>query len=177
MSPCLAGGRVKSHNLSSERLKGFTIDAMPASGSPCHLAIPVHCMKEARNFYGNVLGLKEGRRDESKWQDYSLSGHQLVCHYVGENYRCQDHYNPVDGDEVPVPHFGVVLKEDEFHELAARLKKNGVKFIIEPHKRFQGQAGEQWTMFFKDPSSNNLEFKAMTNPTWLFAKYNIKDVK
>ena len=78
----------------------------PVSDNPFHLAIPVHCMKEARHFYGNILGLQEGRRSENKWQDYSLFGHQIVCHFVGPDYRCPDFYNPVDGDEVPVPHFG-----------------------------------------------------------------------
>jgi len=148
----------------------------PAPGSPFHLAIPVHSMKEARQFYGNLLGLEEGRRHEHKWQDYSLFGHQLVCHYVGDDYRCQDFYNPVDGDEVPVPHFGCVLPTvADFHALADRLRKGGVKFIIEPHLRFEGAPGEQWTMFFKDPSNNNLEFKVMTNRANLFARYDIAE--
>lgn len=88
------------------------------------------------------MGLKEGRRADDKWQDYSLNGHQIVCHYVGDNYRCQDFVNPVDGDEVPVPHFGVVLTEPLFHELSERLKAHNIKFIIEPHKRFLGMPGE-----------------------------------
>eukprot|EP01038_Epipyxis_sp_PR26KG_P004252 gene4252-6031_t len=149
----------------------------PAPGNPFHLAIPVHSMNEARKFYGDILRLDEGRRSEDKWQDYSLYGHQVVCHYVGDNYRCIDFYNPVDGDEVPVPHFGIVLTEPQFHALSARLIQNGINFIIEPHKRFLGQPGEQWTMFFKDPSGNNLEFKALTNPNYLFAKYNVVDNK
>jgi extradiol dioxygenase family protein len=124
-------------------------------------------------FYGNILGLKEGRRSEDKWQDYSLNGHQIVCHYVGESYRCADYYNPVDGDEVPVPHFGLVLTMPQFHELSSKLRSHGVQFIVEPHRRFIDQPGEQWTMFFKDPSNNNLEFKAMANPNYLFAKYNV----
>ena len=103
------------------------------------------------------------------------SGHQIVCHWVGNDYRCQDYFNPVDGDEVPVPHAGLALTVDQFHELADRLKKNGMEFIIEPHLRFQGQPGEQYTMFFKDPSGNNLEFKAMTKVENLFAKYNVVD--
>jgi Predicted dioxygenase of extradiol dioxygenase family len=110
-----------------------------------------------------------------KWQDYSLHGHQIVCHWVGNDYRCQDYFNPVDGDEVPVPHFGLALTVDEFHALADRLKQAGIQFIIEPHLRFKDQPGEQWTMFFKDPSGNNLEFKAMTNIDNLFAKYNVVD--
>lgn len=153
----------------------FKIDALPASENPFHIAIPVHSIKEAREFYGNVLGFKEGRRCDDKWQDYSFYGHQLVCHYVGEDYKCHDYYNPVDGDEVPVPHYGICLKEEEFHQLADRLKESGVKFIIEPHKRFAGQPGEQYTMFFKDPSNNNLEIKALTNPKYLFAQYNVKN--
>ena len=147
----------------------------PAPGTPFHLAIPVHNMKEARDFYGGILGLEEGRKSEDKWQDYSLNGHQIVCHYVGQEYRCSDYYNPVDGDEVPVPHYGLALTVSEFHALADKLKRLGIKFIVEPHLRFIGQPGEQYTMFFKDPSGNNLEFKAMTTPTNLFAKYNVKD--
>jgi extradiol dioxygenase family protein len=129
----------------------------------------------AREFYGNVLGLKEGRRAEDKWQDYSLNGHQIVCHFVGSQYRCADYYNPVDKDEVPVPHFGLVLTEVQFHDLKKKLEKHNTNFIVKPHKRFAGQPGEQWTMFFKDPSGNNLEFKSMTNPDYLFARYNVKE--
>merc|ERR1712224_153005 len=132
-----------------------------------HFAVPVHNLEEAKNFYGNILGCTEGRTS-TKWQDYNLYGNQLVCHWVGENYRGKDYINPVDGDEAPVAHFGCVLSEEHFHALAGRLKENEVKFVIEPHKRFEGQRGEQWTMFFKDPSNNNLEFKAMTNPDYLF---------
>ena len=104
-----------------------------------------------------------------------IIGHQIVCHWVGDDYKCIDYYNPVDGDEVPVPHFGLALTEDQFHALAERLRNAGVKFIIEPHLRFEGAPGEQWTMFFKDPSGNNLEFKAMTKVENLFAKYNVVD--
>jgi extradiol dioxygenase family protein len=144
----------------------------PAPGSPFHYAFPTHSLKEAKEFYGNILGCAEGRSSE-KWQDYSLKGHQIVCHWVGDDYRCVDYYNPVDGDEVPVPHAGLALTVEEFHELAGRLRSHGIKFIIEPHLRFKGQPGEQYTMFFKDPSGNNLEFKAMTKPQNLFAKYNV----
>ena len=93
------------------------------------------------------MNLIEGRRAGDKWQDYSLFGSQLVCHYVGENYRGSDFFNPVDGDEVPVPHFGVVLSVSEFHDLAARLQKHDINFIIKPHLRFESQPGEQWTMY------------------------------
>jgi uncharacterized protein len=138
----------------------------------------VHNIQTAREFYGGVLGLPEGRRDEHKWQDYSLFGHQLVCHFVGEDYRCTDYYNPVDGDEVPVPHFGAVCPSEEvFHALADKVRKAGVKFIIEPHLRFAGAPGEQWTMFFKDPSNNNLEFKVMVKRENLFARYDVNDAK
>mmetsp|Transcript_33341 Transcript_33341/g.33958 ORF Transcript_33341/g.33958 Transcript_33341/m.33958 type:complete len:176 (-) Transcript_33341:122-649(-) len=151
----------------------FVCHSLPAPGSPFHFALPVHSMKLAREFYGGILGLEEGRKSDNKWQDYSLNGHQIVCHYVGDSYRCQDYVNPVDEDEVPVPHFGLVLTEAQFHSLVERLQSHKIQFIIEPHQRFKGQPGEQWTMFFKDPSGNNLEFKAMTNRNYLFAKYNV----
>eukprot|EP01039_Chlorochromonas_danica_P005353 gene5354-5889_t len=160
-------------SLESTKKLHFEVLAAPAPGNPFHLAIPVHDMAAAREFYGRLLGLTEGRRAEDKWQDYSLHGHQIVCHYVGKDYRCQDYYNPVDGDEVPVPHFGLVLSVDQFHSLRQRLTDAKVSFIVPPHLRFAGEAGEQWTMFFKDPSGNNLEFKAMTHPDYLFAKYNV----
>ncbi|CAM9624147.1 unnamed protein product [Discosporangium mesarthrocarpum] len=144
--------------------------------SPFHHAFPVHDLSLAKHFYGEVLGLPEGR-SSSRWQDYSLEGNQIVCHLVGPDYRCPDFYNPVDGDEVPVPHFGLAMSAGNFHRFAKRLREHKVPFIIEPHLRFQGQPGEQWTMFFKDPSGNNLEFKAMTNPENLFAKYHVDDTK
>ena len=130
--------------------KKFITLAEPAPGSPFHYAFPVHSLDAAREFYGDVLACEEGRSSE-KWQDYSLHGHQIVCHWVGDDYRCVDYYNPVDGDEVPVPHAGLALTVEQFHALADRLRKAGVQFIIEPHLRFQGAPGEQWTMFFKDP--------------------------
>jgi extradiol dioxygenase family protein len=162
--------------LSSMRGGGQEFETMsePAPGSPFHYAFPVHDLELAKEFYGSVLNCKEGRSSE-KWQDYSLHGHQIVCHWVGNDYRCQDYYNPVDGDEVPVPHAGLALTIDQFHELANRLREHGLQFIIEPHLRFEGQPGEQYTMFFKDPSGNNLEFKAMTKVENLFAKYNVVD--
>jgi|UPI000581A374 extradiol dioxygenase family protein len=150
----------------------YTTLADPAPGSPFHYAFPVHNLEAAKDFYENVLGCVEGRSSE-KWQDYSLHGHQIVAHWAGNDYRCQDYYNPVDGDEVPVPHVGLALTVEQFHELAERVRSKGVNFIIEPHLRFKGMPGEQYTMFFKDPSGNNLEFKAMTHPENLFAKYNV----
>lgn len=152
----------------------FVTLAQPAPGSPFHYAFPVHDLALAKEFYGNVLGCEEGRSSD-KWQDYALHGHQIVAHWVGDDYRCVDYFNPVDGDEVPVPHVGLALTEDQFHALAQRVRDAGVEFIIEPHRRFKGQPGEQWTMFFKDPSGNNLEFKAMTTIENLFAKYNVVD--
>ncbi|CAM9189787.1 unnamed protein product, partial [Hapterophycus canaliculatus] len=141
---------------------------------PFHHAFPVHDLPLAKHFYGEVLGLPEGR-SSLKWQDYSLDGHQIVCHLVASDYRCQDFYNPVDGDRVPVPHTGLAMTVGQFHSFAERLSAHGVEFVVEPHLRFQGQPGEQWTMFFKDPSGNNLEFKAMTNADNLFAKYNVDE--
>jgi extradiol dioxygenase family protein len=151
----------------------YTVNSPPAPGSPFHHAFPVHSLPLAKEFYGGVLGCAEGRSSD-RWQDYSLHGHQIVAHWVGEDYRCRDYYNPVDGDEVPVPHTGLALTEEQFHAMAGRLREAGVEFIIEPHKRFEGMPGEQWTMFFKDPSGNNLEFKAMGKPELLFAKYNVE---
>ena len=137
--------------------------ATPAPGTPFHFAFPVHDLELAKDFYGRTLGCEEGR-SSAKWQDYSLYGHQIVAHWAGNDYRCIDYYNPVDGDEVPVPHTGLCLTVDQFHNLAKRVEEAGIEFIIKPHLRFQGMPGEQYTMFFKDPSGNNLEFKAMTKP-------------
>lgn len=152
----------------------YTTLAEPAPGTPFHWAFPVHNLDAAKEFYSTVLGCQEGR-SSPKWQDYSLHGHQIVCHWVGDDYRCQDYFNPVDGDEVPVPHSGLALTVSQFHALADRVRTAGIPFIIEPHLRFKGMPGEQYTMFFKDPSGNNLEFKAMVRPENLFAKYNVAD--
>jgi extradiol dioxygenase family protein len=137
--------------------------------TPFHHAFPVHNLQEARNFYGGILGCEEGRSSNT-WIDFSLGGNQIVCHYVNDSYRCIDYFNDVDKDAVPVPHFGLVLSVDDFHRLAERVKKAAIPFIVEPHIRFENEPGEQWTMFFKDPSSNNLEFKAMVHPDNLFKK-------
>ncbi len=138
---------------------------------PFHLAIAVHDLEAARRFYGGLLGCPEGRSD-SHWIDFDLYGHQLVAHLElrAEAVRRPSHHNPVDGHEVPVPHFGVVLAWDDWHVLTDRLRTAGVKFEIEPCLRFQGQVGEQATMFFYDPSGNALEFKAFRDPAQLFAK-------
>ncbi len=136
--------------------------------SPFHLAIPVHNLAECRNFYTNILNLEEGRSSEH-WVDYNFFGHQLVIHYKPKGKE-DTHTNPVDGKDVPVPHFGVVLPWDDFHDFAELLKSKGIVFIIEPYIRFEGLVGEQTTMFFKDPSGNALEFKAFKDMSQLFAK-------
>eukprot|EP00929_Paragymnodinium_shiwhaense_P043395 TRINITY_DN22313_c0_g2_i2.p1 TRINITY_DN22313_c0_g2~~TRINITY_DN22313_c0_g2_i2.p1 ORF type:complete len:195 (-),score=25.69 TRINITY_DN22313_c0_g2_i2:185-769(-) len=168
-----AGSAQEAH-ASTSMLQPYVTNAQPAPGSPFHFAFPTHDLVAARKFYGEILGCIEGR-SSAKWVDFSLHGHQIVAHWAGDNYRCTDYYNPVDGDEVPVPHYGLALTEEQFHDLAGRLKGAGIEFIVEPHKRFEGMPGEQWTMFFKDPSGNNLEFKAMTKPELLFAKYNVAE--
>lgn len=134
---------------------------------PFHLAIPVKELNETRSFYNTVLGCAEGRSSD-RWVDFSFYGHQLVLHMA--NIKEEAHHNPVDGQHVPVPHFGVVLSMEDWNELAHRLKKHEVKFIIEPYIRFEGEPGEQATMFFKDPSGNALEFKAFKDLGQLFAK-------
>lgn len=124
--------------------------------TPFHLAIPVRDVAEARQFYVDVLGCTVGRTAEH-WVDLNLFGHQLVCHQAEATKL---HRNPVDGDAVPVPHFGVVLEMPVWQAFAERLKSKDVKFEIEPRIRFAGQAGEQATLFLLDPSGNALEFKA-----------------
>lgn len=135
---------------------------------PFHLAIPVHDIEAAREFYGEVLGFTQGRSD-TKWTDWNVRGHQVVTHEVVGTASNVAGTNPVDGHEVPVPHFGLVLPVDEFSALAERLRSFDTTFVIEPYVRFQGEAGEQWTMFFLDPSGNALEFKAFADPAQLFA--------
>jgi extradiol dioxygenase family protein len=130
--------------------------------TPFHIAVQVRDIAEARHFYRNVLGCSEGRSD-THWVDFNLYGHQLVCHLnpaLGEPRKPGSHCNPVDGHDVPVPHFGVVLQLNTWNELATRVKQQGVQFMIEPCIRFKDQPGEQATMFFLDPSGNALEFKA-----------------
>jgi extradiol dioxygenase family protein len=129
--------------------------------APFHLAIPVHDLDAARAFYGGLLGCPEGR-SAPHWVDFNLYGHQLVCHLATPKpgRTAIGHHNPVDGHAVPVPHFGVVLERAGWEALSKRLQAAGVEFLIEPHVRFRGLAGEQATMFFLDPSGNALEFKA-----------------
>lgn len=129
---------------------------------PFHLALPVHDLEAARGFYGGVLGCSEGRTSD-RWIDYDLFGHQFVAHLV-EGYRgAPAGTNAVDKHQVPVPHFGIVFRLDEWQTLADRLAGE-VDFIIEPHIRYEGQVGEQGTMFFLDPSGNALEFKGFRDP-------------
>jgi extradiol dioxygenase family protein len=139
-----------------------------ASLPPFHLAVPVHDIDAARRFYGDILGFERGRSDE-RWTDWNVAGHQLVTHQVDHHTNAVAGTNSVDGHQVPVPHFGLVLSVDRFQDLAERLKEAGTQFVIEPYVRFEGDPGEQWTMFFLDPSGNALEFKAFKDPSQLFA--------
>ena len=136
--------------------------------APFHLAFPVDDLARARSFYGGVLGCAEGR-SSSEWIDFDFFGHQIVTH-LSPPKRAADHTNPVDGHDVPVPHFGVVLDWDDFQPLAERLRERGTRFVIEPCIRFAGQVGEQATMFFHDPAGNALEFKSFRDRSQLFAK-------
>jgi extradiol dioxygenase family protein len=136
--------------------------------SPFHLAIPVDDLEANRVFYTNTLELEEGRSSDH-WVDYNFFGHQLVIHYKPKS-EDKLHTNAVDGKDVPVPHFGVVLDWEEFHSFADLIRAKGISFIIEPYIRFKGEVGEQATMFFKDPSGNALEFKAFKDESQLFAK-------
>lgn len=137
--------------------------------SPFHLAIPVSNLEKARSFYRDILGCEEGRSD-THWVDFNFYGHQLVIHYKPSYSREENAHNPVDGHDVPIPHFGVVLPMPEWQSLSESLKNKNIEFIIEPYIRFKGQAGEQATMFFLDPCGNALEFKAFNNIENLFAK-------
>jgi extradiol dioxygenase family protein len=134
---------------------------------PFHLAFPVNDLAEARRFYGELLGCPEGRSSDD-WVDFDFYGHQIVAHRTNEVTSTAS--NAVDGDDVPVRHFGVVLEMAQWRSVAQRLKEAGANFIIEPHVRFAGLPGEQATFFVCDPSGNALEFKAFNDPERLFAK-------
>lgn len=134
---------------------------------PFHLAIPVKNLELCRTFYRDIIQCIEGRSD-THWVDFNFFGHQLVIHQK-DDFIPQQISNPVDGQDVPVPHFGVVLSMYDWEKLSERLKKNGTKFIIEPTIRFKGKPGEQATLFFKDPEGNALEFKAFKDIGQLFA--------
>ncbi|MEZ5462265.1 VOC family protein [Dokdonella sp.] len=135
---------------------------------PFHLAFPVNSLADARDFYGDLLGCPEGRSSED-WVDFDFHGHQIVAHLAPDECRAAVS-NDVDGDAVPVRHFGLVLSMPDWHALAERLRAAGTRFIIEPHLRFAGKPGEQATMFLLDPSGNALEFKAFADPSGLFAR-------
>jgi uncharacterized protein len=144
-------------------------DAEPAERPRFHLAMPVHDLAAARAFYGDLLGCPEGRSSDT-WIDFDLYGHQFVAHLDPRGRRADAISNPVDGDDVPVPHFGVLLSHADWQALADRLRAAGTAFVIEPHVRFAGQVGEQSTMFLHDPSGNALEFKAFADDSYVFAR-------
>lgn len=137
--------------------------------SPFHLAFPVHDLAAARYFYTQLLGCAEGRSSET-WIDFDLYGHQIVAHLKPEAGSGVALHNAVDGQAVPVPHFGVILAWDIWQALATRLREQHIEFVIEPCIRFKGQVGEQATMFFLDPSGNALEFKSFKDVKQIFAK-------
>lgn len=137
--------------------------------TPFHLAVPVDDLQKARAFYGELLGCPEGRSSDH-WIDFDFFGHQFVVHLKSSGEISKVIHNPVDGHDVPVPHFGVVLEWEVWQDLADRLRGKGIQFVIEPYIRFKGQVGEQATMFFYDPAGNALEFKAFKDLSQLFAK-------
>ena len=144
---------------------------MPHGLTPFHLALPVHDLEACRRFYRDIMGFAEGR-SAATWVDFDFYGHQFVIHLqagMDRGYRHQVH-NSIDGREVPLPHYGAVLEWHDWEALAARLTRQGIEFIIEPHIRFQDQNGEQATMFFLDPAGNALEFKTFKDLGRLFAK-------
>ena len=135
---------------------------------PFHLAIPVHDLEIAREFYGDILGCSTGRESEN-WIDFNFFGHQLVTH-LDKNMNIFDSTNTVDGDRVPVPHFGIILKRKDWYTLAHNLSSSNIDFIIEPRTRFKNNTGEQSTMFIKDPSGNALEFKSFHDDGHIFRR-------
>ena len=136
---------------------------------PFHLAIPVHNLEECRTFYRDILNCEEGRSSDY-WVDFNFFGHQLVIHEKTKEEIQAQHHNAVDGKAVPIPHFGIVLNMEDFQTLANQLKSHNILFVIKPYIRFEGEPGEQPTMFFYDPSGNAIEFKAFKNIDQLFAK-------
>lgn len=135
--------------------------------NPFHLAFPVNDIKETKSFYKKILGCKIGREDV-KWVDFDFFGHQLSAHLKPDELK-NTKKNAVDGKDVPVRHFGVILEWEAWHSLSEKLKENNISFIIEPYIRFEGEVGEQATMFFLDPSGNALEFKSFKDPKQIFA--------
>ncbi len=136
--------------------------------APFHLAIPVTSLAQARSFYGDLLGCPEGRCSE-EWVDFDFFGHQVVAH-LAPSEAGHRNTSAVDGDNVPVRHFGLVLSMDNWNKMADKLRAASTQFVIEPHIRFKGQVGEQATLFFLDPCGNAVEFKAFADPSRLFAK-------
>ena len=136
---------------------------------PFHLAFPVHDLDAARHFWGDTMGCPEGRSSD-EWIDFDFFGHQIVAHLVPDGGTAEPAGNAVDGKHVPVPHFGIVLDIADWRMLADRLTAAGTDFVIEPYVRFEGEPGEQATMFFRDPSGNALEFKAFRDLSQLFAR-------
>ena len=134
---------------------------------PFHLAFPVDNLKRTREFYTKILGCKEGRSSD-RWIDFDMYGHQVVAHLVDSVDSVET--NPVDGDDVPASHFGVILESEQWTKLSENLRDSNIEFIIEPHTRFRGEPGEQSTMFFLDPCGNALEFKAFNGDEMIFAK-------
>jgi hypothetical protein len=141
---------------------------MPAL-RPFHVAVPVDELAAAREFYGGLLGCREGRSAD-RWIDFDLFGHQFVCHLQPAAHKNFGALNPVDGHNVPLPHFGVVLDMGDWQRLADRLTSTGCEFVIAPYVRFRGQTGEQGTLFIRDPAGNALEFKGFRDLDQLFAK-------
>jgi len=135
---------------------------------PFHIAFPVHDLPAARAFYGGIMGCREGRSSDH-WIDFDLYGHQIVAHLDTAREARGPIHNPVDGHDVPVPHFGVILDRADWDDLAARLSAAGTDFVIAPYVRFEGEVGEQATMFFHDPSGNALEFKSFASDDMIFA--------
>lgn len=152
------------HNIIVIDPGGASVSIRPA----VHLAIPVDDLPAARGFYGTLLGLPEGRSSDH-WIDWDLYGHQLVTHLVSGPVRPAGD-SEVDSHDVPIPHFGLLLSAEVFHELARRFRDGGVSFVIEPYLRFPDQPGEQWTMFLRDPAGNALEFKSFRDESQVFAR-------
>lgn len=136
---------------------------------PFHVAVPVDDVQKARAFYRDVLLCEEGRSSE-KWVDFNMYGHQFVIHYKPKPTDEHSHTNSVDGHEIPVPHYGVILSWEDWERLSERLQSSNISFVIEPYIRFKGKVGEQATMFFLDPCGNALEFKAFRDEEQIFAK-------
>ena len=160
--------RMMEGEMTTQTVTQWRIEELMTTTTIFHLAFPVHDLDAAREFYGGVLNCSEGRSSD-RWIDFDLYGHQIVTH-LAENEAGIKASNHVDADDVPVPHFGIVLPMDEWRTLADKLTSRGIEFVIEPKIRFAGEVGEQATMFFLDPSGNALEFKGFNDLSLVFAK-------